>query len=170
MKDIPGYEGLYAATSCGKIWSYRTKKFLSTQALTNGYPTVSLFKEGKRKTWKVHRLIALTYIDNPEGKPEVNHKDSCRSNNCVNNLEWVTCKENLEQANFKGLPKCFSRVRCVETGIIYKSCVDAGRACGIHRYGINNVLNGKQKTAGGYHWERYYEKDKNEETENNRSN
>ena len=160
MKDIPGYEGLYAATSCGKIWSYRTKKFLSTQGLTNGYPTVSLCKDGGRKTWRVHKLIARTYLENPEGKPEVNHKDGNRTNNCINNLEWVTCKENLAQADFAGKPKCFSKVRCIETGIIYNSCAAAARDIGIHRYGINLVLLGKQRSAGGYHWERVY---KNEE-------
>lgn len=169
VRDIPGYEGIYAATSCGKIWSYRRKIFLKP-SLANGYAIVGLRKDDKQKTWKVHRLVALAYIDNPENKPEVNHKDGCRTNNCVNNLEWVTSKENIAQANFKGKSKCFSRILCVETGIIYKSCADAGRSIGIHPYGINSVLNGRQKTAGGYHWERYYEKDKNEETENNRSN
>lgn len=163
MKDISNYEGLYAVTSCGKVWSYRSKKFLKAFDNGHGYLCVGLQDLwGNRKVYKIHRLVAQAYIENPEGKPQVDHIDGCRTHNWCSNLRWTTGKENIGYTSFVGKNKCFSRIRCVETGEIYKSCADAGRQIGIHPYGINSVLNGKQKTAGGYHWERYYEKNEEE--------
>lgn len=157
MKDIKGYEGLYAITSCGKVWSYRRQKFMSPADNGHGYLFVTLRKDGTNKHFKVHRLVAEAYIPNPEGKEIVNHKDEVRNHNWVGNLEWATAKENQNYSSNKRGPKVFSKIRCVETGEIYENCADAARAIGIHRYGINNVINGKQKTAGGYHWERVEE-------------
>ena len=98
---------------------------------------------GKRKYMKVHRLVAMAYIPNPENKEEVDHIDKNRYRNDVNNLRWVSSKENKQNADFAGKPKCFSKVRCVETGEVYKDCADAARAVGVHRYAINCVLLGK---------------------------
>lgn len=95
MRDIPGYEGIYAATSCGKIWSYRRKKFLKPEVLENGYLRVCLSVGSIRNRYRVHRLIAMTYLDMPEGKCEINHLDGNKQNNCVNNLEWCSHRENI---------------------------------------------------------------------------
>lgn len=157
MKDIQGYEGLYAITSCGKVWSYRSQKFLKLSYDGHGYLHATLCNNGVSKQYRVNRLVAEAYIPNPENKPIVNHKDEVRDHNWVGNLEWATAKENSNYSSPVGKSKTFSKIRCVETGIIYKSCADAAREIGIHRYGINNVLHGKQKTAGGYHWERVVE-------------
>lgn len=94
MKDIPGYEELYAATKDGRIWSYKTQKFLKQGMSGRGYLTVVLCKDGNRKTYVVHRLIALTYIPNPDNFPEVDHIDRDRVNNSIENLRWVTHSEN----------------------------------------------------------------------------
>lgn len=94
MKDIIGYEGLYAVTSCGRIWSYCSKKFLQQQVDGNGYLRVSLSYNGKSTTFKVHRLVAEAYIPNIDNKPQVSHKDECKTHNWVGNLEWATSKEN----------------------------------------------------------------------------
>lgn len=88
MKDIPNYEGLYAITEDGNVWSYRNNRFIKSFLRKNGYMQVLLVKDGTKKSWKVHRLVALTYIPNPNNYPEVNHKDENRINNCVDNLEW----------------------------------------------------------------------------------
>ena len=82
MKDIRGYEGLYAITSCGKVWSYRRKKFLKPGVIQGGYLNVVLTnKDGQQKNHRVHRLVAEAYIPNPEGKEQVNHKDENKYNN-----------------------------------------------------------------------------------------
>ena len=94
MKDIQGYEGLYAITSRGKIWSYRSNKFLKPYKSNKGYLYVKLFKNGIGKAYSIHRLVALNYIPNPENKEQVNHKDENKENNCINNLEWMTNYEN----------------------------------------------------------------------------
>lgn len=83
MRDIPGYEELYAATSCGKIYSYKAKKFLKPGKTKDGYLFVILYKDGVHKCYRVHRLIAATYLPNPDNLPQVNHKDEDKSNNSV---------------------------------------------------------------------------------------
>ena len=94
LKDIKDYEGLYAITRDGRVWSYKSKKFLK-HGLVKGYHRVCLCKEGKCKNFRVHRLVAQTFIPNPEGLPEVNHKDEDKSNNNVNNLEWCSYEYNI---------------------------------------------------------------------------
>ena len=92
MKDIPGYEGLYAATSCGKIWSYRRKQFLKGRNNGSGYLKVYL---SKRKSFAIHRLVAMTYLDNPNNLSDVNHIDGNICNNALTNLEWTSHHENV---------------------------------------------------------------------------
>lgn len=107
MKDIIGYEGLYAATLDGRIWSYPKKrgeqnrkgKFLKPFIIKTGYKVVSLFKEGEKdKKFLVHRLVAITHIPNIKEFDEVNHIDADKFNNSVDNLEWVTSKQNKKHA------------------------------------------------------------------------
>lgn len=157
MKDIENYEGLYAVTSCGKVYSYRSKKFLKPRNY-RGYLGVVLCKDGKRKDYLIHRLVAAAYIPNSDNLPLVNHKDENKHNNALNNLEWCTQKYNLnygtakERANQKKFKKC----QCVETGEIFNSYKEAAEAKGIcNGSQIGSVINGKRKTAGGYHWTTY---------------
>lgn len=117
LKDIPNYEGLYAATKDGKIFSYPKpcsskkgiflKQYISIIRHNRTKPyklfTVGLSKNKKRKTYSVHRLIAFTYIPNPENKPDINHIDGNPLNNNVENLEWCTKKENMKHAINTGL-------------------------------------------------------------------
>ena len=95
MKDIKGYEGLYAITSCGKVWSYRRKKFLKPVANRVGYFYVNLCINGNHTSYAIHRLVAEAYIPNPENLPEINHKDENKENNCLQNLEWCNRKYNI---------------------------------------------------------------------------
>lgn len=94
MRDVVGYEGLYAVTSCGRVWSYKRNRFMTPLDAGYGYMVVCLRKDGKQINKRVHRLVAEAYIPNPEGKEQVNHKDENKKNNCLNNLEWMTSKEN----------------------------------------------------------------------------
>ena len=160
MRDIPGYEGLYAATEDGRIWSYKSKKFLKPSKHQNDYLFVVLYKDGVRKTCSVHRLVAETYLPNPAGLPEVNHIDEDKSNNALSNLEWCTREYNINFGTGKerAAKSCQKKVICVETGIIYNSIKEAAKAVGAFSSNICNCLAGRYKTSGGYHWA-YYEEE-----------
>ena len=94
-KPVPEYEGLYEVSNSGQVRSvYRYKTILKPMISNAGYERVDLFKDRKRKQFSVHRLVALAFIENPEGKPFVNHKDENKLNNEASNLEWVTHSEN----------------------------------------------------------------------------
>lgn len=95
MVDVKNYEGLYAVTEDGQVWSYRRQRFMKLSKEHDGYLVVNLSRDGKCIQFKVHRLIAQAFIPNPENKPEINHRDEDKSNNCVDNLEWATRKENI---------------------------------------------------------------------------
>lgn len=155
-KYIDGYEGLFTISPQGIVWNVKRNKPVAQFLTHNGYLCVNLYKDGKKKNYRVHRLVAMAYLPNPEGKPEIDHLDRNRKNNDVSNLTWVTSAENKANADCKGRKISRTPIRCVETGEVFKSMVQAAEACGIHRYGINSVLLGRQKTAGGYHWERVY--------------
>ena len=159
MKDIVGYEGLYAASTCGRIWSYKSQKFLSPGYTKRGYAYVCLYKDGVRKTTRVHRLVAEAFLPNPDNLTDVAHLDDCPSHNWLSNLAWKTHIDNMDTDSFRNKTKTknFSRVRCVETGEIFKSCAQAAAAVGVVRQSINACLLGHQNTSGGYHWERVYE-------------
>ena len=93
MKFIPGYENLYSAEEDGRIYSHLSKKYL-TPNYNRRYLKFTFCKNGIRKDENVHRLIALTFIPNPENKPTVDHIDKNKHNNAVSNLRWATCAEN----------------------------------------------------------------------------
>lgn len=90
----------------GKVRTYETKLF-STRNRCFGYPICGMtnHKTGKSKSWRVHILVALMFIPNPENKKQVNHKDGNKVNNCVDNLEWMTPLENTHHAIATGLRK-----------------------------------------------------------------
>ena len=96
-KLIPGYPG-YAVSTWGNVSNTETGCILKTQETKKGYLRVDLFDEdGNRKHWKVHRLVAMAFIPNPDEKQQVNHIDGNKKNNSVSNLEWVTDEENKDK-------------------------------------------------------------------------
>lgn len=99
---IDGKETLYSISDIGEVRNDNRGTLLKLYE-EQGYKTVGLHINKKIKRFRVHRLVALMYIENPENKPYVNHKDGNRSNNCVDNLEWVTPQENTLHAVKTGL-------------------------------------------------------------------
>ena len=152
MKDIKGYEGLYAVTKDGQVWSYKSKKFLKPYKAYNGYLRVKLTKDGVEKNKRVQRLVLETYYP-IEGMDdlEVDHIDFNIENNSLNNLRWLPKMENC--CRHKNNESGYKKVRCIETGIIYSSIREASKQTGVCRSSISQCYNGKQKTAGGFHWE-----------------
>ena len=155
MKDIKGYDGLYAITSCGKVWSYRRNRFLKARDKGDGYVKVTLTdRNGKATDRSIHRLVAETYILNPDNLPEVNHKNEDRAKNNIQNLEWCSRQYNINYGTraSKFAKAVGKEVVCLETGIIYESTSAAGRALGINISTISRATRYTNYTAGGYHW------------------
>lgn len=92
-KDVPNYEGIYQASNLGRIKQSQYNHILKP-ILHNRYYCVGLSKDGKVKQYRLHRLIAETFIPNPDNLPQVNHKDENKLNNNVDNLEWCDSKYN----------------------------------------------------------------------------
>ena len=93
-KDVLHYEGLYQISNLGRVWSVYKQDFKVPHTKDNGYQFVQLYKNGKMRNEHLHRLVALTFIPNPNNLPQVNHKDEDKTNNTVGNLEWCDVKYN----------------------------------------------------------------------------
>lgn len=111
-----------------------------------GYKTVTIIKAGKRHTMFVHRLVAEAFIQNPLVKPEVNHKNGIKTDNRLENLEWVTHSENMQHAHDVGLCKPITKVVMDDFHeMSYVSAKEAALALGIKEGTCRNYLNGNLK-------------------------
>lgn len=147
-RDITEYEGFYQVSTLGRVKNSRSGRILKGRKTRNGYLKVDLCKNGKPKSYLVHRLVAQAFIPNPQNKPEVNHIDEDKENNYVENLEWCTAKENI---NYGTRTLRISKpIICVETGIEYCGVRECARQIGLNQSNITKVLKGKYKTTGGY--------------------
>lgn len=133
----------YIINKDGTIYSKRYKKNIKTY-IHRGYEYATLIMDnGKKKNIRVNRLIAETFLQNPNNLSEVDHKDHNKLNNAVTNLQWINQKDNLKRRKFKS-------IMCIETGNTYSSSLAAEKELGI--FHIKDVCNGVRKTAGGFHW------------------
>lgn len=182
-KDIKEYEGLYQVSNLGNIKSlnrtienkgsiggkYRIKEKNRAQTISKtGYYICTLYKKGKGRTFKVHRLIAEAFIDNPDNLPIINHKDGNKLNNLIDNLEWCdyshnnkeAYKQGLKEKNLKWIIECNKRKRKkvnqydLNNNLIkqYKSIHEAENETKVHHINIIKVCKGQRITAGGYKW------------------
>ena len=154
---IPEYSKSYKISTLGNIRSEKTKNIMKPYP-RNGYLSVGLYSNSKRKNYKIHRLVAITFLTNPNNLEVVNHKDGNKINNCLENLEWVTLSENAQHsATVLGKTKKTTPVKQLDLNgnciAIYCSVKDAAYYSGASTKKIPSVCTGIEKTAGGYKWE-----------------
>lgn len=153
--DRPKYE----ISSTGYVKNKKTGRILSPESYKDkSYLFVGLCGDGGRKMKLIHRMVAEAFIPNPDNKPEVNHKDGNKTNNRVDNLEWVTSSENVIHAYNTGLkkpsgPHKIRPIRIVETGEVFDDCHECARSIGGNHWAISACLRGIRNTHLGYHYE-----------------
>lgn len=169
-RDIKGYEQLYQISNLGNVKSLNYNKTSKEKILKpnniKGYLIVGLYKNGKRKFYHVHRLVTEAFLPNPNNKPCIDHINADRTDNRVENLRWVTHKENndnpiTKNKHFKKLKENFSKpiIQFSKDGEFirkWNSAMDVHRELGINQNCICQCCKGKYKTAGGYIWRYYY--------------
>ena len=168
-KDICGYEGIYKVSNCGKVKSinrvdrlgrYVKEKILKPGFIRGDYLAVHLYKNGKRRCCKVHRLVAKAFIPNLFNHPQVNHINEVKQDNRVENLEWCTNEYNSRYGTASARmgeshKKPVYRV-CLKTGEVknYDSAIDASRKDGFNKNAISNCVTGIAKSHKNNKW--YY--------------
>ena len=189
-KPVVGYEGLYEVSDLGRIKSVlkilksgnRMRKYkeriITPQHTKDGYLYVHLYKEGKCKRLLVHRVVMLAFVPNTENKPQIDHINTQKDDNRLENLRWATPKENannaltVEYMKTAHSPDCYKRgqetrrekhghnapIRIYQyskDGLLvadYSSLSEAERILGIPRKNISRAMNDHTLSAGGYMW------------------
>jgi hypothetical protein len=138
---IPNF-GNYTIFRTGEVYSLYSYKFIKQHDDSNGYLIVSLRINGVKKNYKVHKLVAKVYLENPNNLPQVNHIDGNKYNNCLSNLEWVSASDNMKHAYNNGLMKKNreKRVLDTETGIFYNSIKEAAIAKNINHNTMRGLI------------------------------
>lgn len=181
-KWIYGYENMYQVSNLGRVRSVDRDvycevspnklqhiygKVLKQGTNHKGYPIVYLSKDGKQKTITVHRLVALTFIENPLNLPQVNHIDGDKTNNHVSNLEWCDNSYNQIHAHKTGLfpryedtvgwgrparPVAMLDLNTKEVLRTFETLASVKRETGINQFNVRSVCLGLRNHAGGYDW------------------
>lgn len=157
FKDIPGYEGKYQVSNLGRVKSLDYNKtgkerILKLRQNNSGYLYVILCKNGKLKNYLVHRLVATTFIENPDNLPCVNHKDLNRHNNKVSNLEFCTYYYNNTYNNRHKIHSrkvgCFKNNKLIK---VYNATIDVEKD-GFNQGNVVKCCKGNRKSCSGFQW------------------
>ena len=166
-KDIPGFVGVYQVSNTGKIYSVKKNIILRPSISDRGYLHVVLYNKKTKKNLRINRIVAEAFIPNPENKPLVNHKNGIKTDNRVENLEWVTDGENKIHSYriLKNTPprlgktgelcSCSKPVLQIKNGVIiarFVGLAEAQRQTGTAYQLISGCCRGKHKTANGFSW------------------
>lgn len=149
-KDIQGYSD-YQISNLGRVWSTKSQRHLKPTEKENGYFMINLIaNNGKRKKEYIHRLVALAFLENPNGYTEVHHIDKNRWNNTAENLEWVNRAEH--QKHFHGCP--VYQYDCGKLVGEYGSIREAAEAVGGTSSGLNSYFTLGHAQYKGYVWKK----------------
>lgn len=157
-KDIKGYENIYQVSNFGNVKNTRTNRIIKSKKNSKGYMLVGLYKDGERKNFYVHRLVAIAFLQNPLKLQYINHKDENKENNNVDNLEWCSCSYNnnygtrnnkVSNANGKLVYQYTTNGFYLRT---WTTITAAEKYYNISHGKISMCCNGKRKMAGGYVW------------------
>ena len=161
-RDIKDYEGLYQVSGTGEVRSLISNRIL-VKCNTGKYLQVTLCKDGKQKNFLVHRLVAEAFIPNPNNKPEVNHKSEVKTDNRVENLEWIWHKDNINhgtrtkrasETRKKGEKSKTVLQFSLDGTLIreWSSASEVQRQLNFHETNIASCCIGKRKSAHGFIW------------------
>ena len=144
----------FAVSNHGNIKNVKTGRLLTPQLNKRGYLAYTFYQRGVKKNLRIHRLVGLYFVPNPDNKPYINHKDGDKTNNHAENLEWCTAKENDVHARKNKLKDQEKPILAQEisTGdtFSFKSVTEAGAILGINTGTIRKVLKGRRNQTHGY--------------------
>ena len=174
-KDVVDYEGLYQVSNLGRVKGCERivkhfrggnrilkEKFRSLSNDKDGYKFLDLYKNGKGQIMRVHRLVSMAFIKNPENKSQVNHINGIKYDNNIDNLEWSTSHENMQHAFRTGLQK--PNINNEKSVFMYSkdtnelvcsfvSIAKASKHINCKTSDICNVLKNRQKSVKGYYFQ-----------------
>ena len=155
---IPGFEGFYSVSDMGHVLSVRRNRLLTPAIDRYGYERVTLAIGGKLFYRTIHRLVAQTFVPNPNNLETVNHINEVKTDNRAVNLEWASVADNDNHGTRNARianTKCIRPVEQIYEGEVlarYRGVKDASLKTGIHRCCIAKCCKNLGKTAGGYEW------------------
>lgn len=153
-RPVVGYEGLYEVSDEGYVYSTSRKlKGHLSMPDDGGYSRVVLRKGGVAKNFRVHRLVAIAFIDNPNNLPQVNHIDGNKKNNHLSNLEWCDCKENIEKSPYhQGLKKKVTAISRYTNEKMEFNSMSEAETLGFDRNQISRCCQLRLNSYKGYKW------------------
>lgn len=157
-KQVEGYPHLFVSNE-GRVWTRTYNRFLRTHLTNRGYLRVNLSKDKTVKQVSVHRLVAETFIPNPEGLTDVDHIDGDKLNNKAENLQWISRSDNIKKAG-DARNNGSKPVICVETGKVYESVNQASREMKIPVATISAIARGEYGSYHNLHFGYYNGEDK----------